>query len=160
MKIRVFLLYMVAILLLVCCSEKTEPEPKPGPESKPETEPETVLVLADSITLPDKEYTILVGQTITIYVSVKPANAVESLKWSSSSECISLTSSGSYDTYQVKGLSEGEAVVTITSGDKSATCTIYVKGERTALIRLYEAAGGPNWKNKTNNIHRCWLYDV
>lgn len=150
MKIRVFLLYMVAILLLVCCSEKTEPESKPGPESKPETEPETVLVTADSITLPDKEYTILVGQTITIYVSVKPANAVESLKWSSSSECISLTSSGSDDTYQVKGLSEGEAVVTITSGDKSATCTIYVKGERTALIKLYEAAGGPNWKNNTN----------
>lgn len=82
------------------------------------------VVPVSSIVLNKKTASIYIGKTLLLKATIYPENAsVQKVTWVSSDASIALV-----DGYTglVTGLAEGEAVITATAGDKSASCTVTV----------------------------------
>ena len=76
-----------------------------------------------------------VDSTITLVPTVIPADATDkSVTWKSNNEAIATVTSGGV----VKGVSAGTAVITVTTvdGNKTATCTVTVKDNKPAVIKV------------------------
>lgn len=89
-----------------------------------QTDPKPV----ESVTLNKTELTLEIGGSETLEATVLPAEAEQAVSWTSNKEeTASVDENG-----KVTALQEGEAVITVTAGDKTAVCTVTVspkKGE-------------------------------
>ena len=87
---------------------------------------ETVAVT--SVSLNKSSIELAVGDTKTLTKTISPANAtISNVKWkSSNSDVVAVSANG-----RIRGISAGEATITVTTDDgaKTATCTVSVKGE-------------------------------
>ena len=113
-----------------------------------------VRVLPDSVTL------FAIGNTVRLEAAALDSNgravANAEFEWSSDEAVARVDASG-----LVTAVGEGTADVTAKSGSASgsATVTVAVLGgpgkDRSILAALYEATGGPDWRNNDN-----WLTDA
>ena len=77
---------------------------------------------ADSLSLSEKTVSLRVGEKFTLAASTEPAEAVESVVWSSSDPKVAKVTNG-----VVKGIGKGSAVIKAkTSNGKVAVCRVYV----------------------------------
>ena len=93
-----------------------------------------------------------VGETLTLTAKVLPDDATDkTVTWASDNETVA--------TVTVEGVvtatAEGTATITVTNGAITATCVVTVKPssyeiERAALVALYNATDGDNWRNNDN----------
>ena len=102
---------------------------------------ESAFVDVESVSLNKSETTITIGGTETLTATVAPDNATDkTVTWTSSDESVATVANG-----VVTAVGVGEAVITATAGEKSATCTVTVapipvssvtlnKGETTIAI--------------------------
>ena len=85
---------------------------------------ETVPVTGISLDT-DKDFELGVGKVKTLKATVTPENATDKIvAWSSSNEGVAKVEDG-----VVTGISDGEAVITATAGDKSASVKVTVKSD-------------------------------
>ena len=98
------------------------------------------------ISLEPTSLSIEAGTTATLTATVTPANATNStVSWSSSNASVATVENGT-----VTAVAEGEATITATAGDKSATCKVSVILSqemlvKRALMKLYDALDGSHW---------------
>ena len=64
---------------------------------------------------------ILAGASENLTAELEPANATDSITWTSSNEGVAIVSGG-----RVTGIAPGDTVITARAGDVSATCTVRV----------------------------------
>ena len=106
------------------------------------------FVAVGSVELDKAEAEIEIGSSITLKASVKPENATDkTITWSSDKPEIATVDADGL----VRGIAEGSATVTATAGSASASCKVTVVKTREEVIRgalldLYHALDGPNWK--------------
>lgn len=82
------------------------------------------VVPVSSVVLDRETANIYIYDVFVLTATILPENAsVQKVTWASSDASIAKVG---VDTGQVTGLAEGEAVITATAGDKSASCTITV----------------------------------
>lgn len=85
----------------------------PAEEEKPEVE---------TVTVTPSETVVMIGETVTLGVTVTPEDADYTLAWSSSdSDIASVDDNGT-----VAALAAGEAVITAEAGGKTGSCTVTV----------------------------------
>lgn len=88
----------------------------------------------ESVSLDETSKTILIGEDFLLTATVLPGSATQTVEWSSSDETIASVEGGT-----VKGLAEGEAVITVVSTEddtKFATCTVTVNPVLVETITL------------------------
>ncbi len=79
-------------------------------------------VAAETVTLSDSTYTLLVGDLKQLFATVTPSNFTDEVNWkSTNTDVVSVESDG---TMQAKGI--GTAQIKVTVGNASATCTVTV----------------------------------
>ena len=78
-------------------------------------------VPATSITLSSNEESVAEGSTVTLTADVAPANSTDEVIWTSSDDTVATVVDG-----VVTGVKAGNATITATAGDKTATCAITV----------------------------------
>lgn len=97
-------------------------------------------VPVSGITLGISETEFIIGdEPTTLTVTVAPDNAtVKDITWSSSDESVATVSAEGV----VTAVGEGTAIITATTkdGNKTATCTVTVKGVHAAFLSLYDTA--------------------
>ena len=77
----------------------------------------------ESVTLNQTSATLRVGQTVTLTATVQPEDATDkTVTWSSSNEAVATVDAEG----KVTAMALGEAVITATCGDVSATCAVTV----------------------------------
>lgn len=87
----------------------------------------TVKVPVSSITLDMTSFRIGIGKYQTINATVKPDDATDkTVRWSSSDPDVARCYTSSSGNGTVEGMRKGTAVITATSGDCSASCTVEV----------------------------------
>ena len=92
------------------------------------------------------------GKTLTLTATVLPADATDrTLTWKSDNEYVATVSEEGV----VTAKAEGTATITASAGEKSASCAVTVlpsrlEIERAALVALYKATDGDNWKTNDN----------
>ena len=114
----------------------------------------TVSQSVRTITVDPPEITLTrADETAVLKASVLDENgqAVDGavVKWTISDESVATIS----DEGKVTALRNGSAVVTVSSGEVSASVTVTVSidvSDRTALIDFYHALDGPNWEDAEN----------
>ena len=80
-------------------------------------------ILAESITLDKTELTMTIGETEKLTATVRPEDVTDNtVTWSTSDASIATVDNEG----NVKAISVGEATITATCGDKSATCKVTV----------------------------------
>lgn len=109
-------------------------------------------VAVTGVTLDKSNLSLQPGETATLTATVKPDNATDkSVTWSSSDEKVATVSSDG----TVTAVAVGTATITAQAGNKTATCKVTVSDKeqeiKTALMKIYDAMDGPNWK-----ITRKW----
>ena len=106
-------------------------------------------IAVSGVTLDPTSLSIEVGKTATLTATVTPSEATDkTVSWSSSNESVATVSDGT-----VTAVAEGSATVTATAGNKSATCSVTVTANqetkvKSALMKIYDAMDGANWKMK------------
>jgi len=128
-----------------CSDGATEPPAQPDPPR-----PTTVTVSPATAQL------TALGATVQLTVEVLDQNgqamAGAAVTWSSNATAVATVDASGL----VTGIAEGSAMITATSGDTRGTSEITVENpDRAALVALYEATDGPNWRDNTN-----WLTDA
>ncbi len=103
------------------------------------------IVLVESVTLGKSELTLVIGEAdVTLTATVKPENATDpTVTWTSDKPAVATVNANG----TVHAVAAGEATITATAGDKSATCKVTVKEASTAtdlstLTADYEAKDG------------------
>lgn len=82
----------------------------------------TVIVPVSSVTLDKNDLMLLVGDAATLIVTVKPDNATsKNVTWSSSNEAVATVKNGN-----VVAVKEGEAIISASVGNISASCKVVV----------------------------------
>lgn len=81
-----------------------------------------VTVPATGVTVNPAKLTLSIGGTGTLTATREPANATDSVTWSSSDEAVATVENG-----VVTAAGVGEAIITATAGDVSATCAVTVQ---------------------------------
>ena len=156
----VVFVYLALLASTTCGKEgptKTgPPSPPPTPPPPPTTPPPPPPPVATRIEITPSSVTFhAIGQTqqlaATVYDQNNMVMASAAVIWSSDDAAVATVSQEGL----VTAAGAGSTQVTARSGDASAMIPIYVPGmdadpERVALITLYNAADGPNWKNNTN----------
>ena len=95
-------------------------------------EEEAQEIFATSVSLDKPSVDIPVGQTIHLSAVVEPDNTTnKTIKWSSSDESVATVNDGTIVTLKV-----GQAIITATCGDKSASCVVNVTPILVDLITL------------------------
>ena len=107
---------------------------------------------------PDSTTLTEIGQTLLLTIVVSDANDFSikdaAVSWSSSDESVATVDENGL----VTAVGNGRTEITATAGEVSHTVSISVMGpspDREALIALYNATDGPNWKNQDN-----WLSEA
>ena len=102
-------------------------------------------VAVTGITLSPTTLNLNFGETATLTATITPSNATATVTWSTSNIMIA-----SVDNGKVTAEDLGEATITATAGGKSATCKVTVTSQeepaKKALMKIYNAMDGPNWK--------------
>ena len=116
----------------------------------------SVMQSAGSVIVSPRADTIAPGGTLRLAAEAFDENgqlvAEAVFTWSSSHNAVATVDA----TGLVRGLAEGVATITATSGDARGTSDITVHNpDRVALEALYHATDGPNWVNSDN-----WLTDA
>ena len=116
----------------------------------------TVMQSAGSVTVSPSAHSIAPGDTLRLVAEAYDAGghlvAGASFTWSSSSAAVATVDPSGL----VRGAGEGTATITATAGDASGTSEItVVNPDRAALVALYQATGGPSWRNNEG-----WLTDA
>ena len=107
------LMFVSVIATMVACSQKEDPVP-----DKPDTKP----VEVSGVTLNQTSASLAIGESVDLSATVSPSNASnKSVSWSSSDAGVATVSNG-----KVTAVKVGTATITVTAGDKIATCTITV----------------------------------
>lgn len=105
-KMKRILLLLIAILCLFSC----------------EKAPEEIPVSSVTINQPAAE--MVVGETVQLSANVLPSNATDkTLSWASSKQSVATVSSDGL----VTAIAEGSSTITVTAGDKSASCKVTVE---------------------------------
>ena len=95
----------------------------------------TVNTPPTKIALSRSTATLGIGETLTLDTALQPADAVTTLKWSSSKSSVAKVSDGT-----VTGVKAGTATITVkTANGKKATCKITVKKTATPKLALQAA---------------------
>lgn len=82
------------------------------------------VIPIESIELNRKELTLVEGDTETLIATVKPENATDITKsWKSSDNSIATVN----DSGTVAAIKEGEATITVSAGDKTASCKVVIQ---------------------------------
>ncbi len=115
-----------------------------------------VMQSASSVVVTPASDTVALGDTLRLAAEAFDENghtvAGTEFNWSSSNASIA----GVDDSGLVTGNGEGLATITATVGDAHGTAEITVENpDRAALLALYHATDGPNWRNSDN-----WLTDA
>ena len=82
---------------------------------------EAPTVELTGVTVAPTKVNLGIGDTIQLSAVKEPVNAVGELKWKSSDDTIATVENGT-----VTAKKQGEATITVSCGDKSATCTVLV----------------------------------
>ncbi|MDE0081131.1 MAG: Ig-like domain-containing protein [Gammaproteobacteria bacterium] len=111
---------------------------------------------ADSVAVSPAADTVALADTLRLIAEAFDDNghAIEAAEfgWSSSDSSVAQVDESGL----VKGVSEGMATITASAGNASGASEITVENpDRAALVTLYHATDGPNWRNNTN-----WLTDA
>ncbi len=116
----------------------------------------TVWAVA-AVTLSPANLNLGVGETGRLVAEVTDVNGDPApgapLAWTSGNEAVARVDSAGV----VTGIAAGETQITVTSGPAAAQSAVVVTSQdsdREALVALYEATDGPNWRNNTN-----WITD-
>lgn len=100
---------------------------------------EVIPIPVDSITLDRNKLELVIGENTMLTATVLPENATDkTVTWTSSDDTVASIEDGI-----VTALAEGEASITATAGDKSATCTVTVSDGMTDLGT--EGINVPSW---------------
>ncbi len=119
----------------------------------------TVAQEVDTIVISPTADTLLRGHTLNLTADVVDANGhtvtAATVAWTSSDVNIATVD----DSGLVSAVEVGQVVITAAVGGQSGSAEIVVAApppnpDRAALVSLYEATDGPNWKNRDN-----WLSD-
>ena len=116
----------------------------------------TVTQSVDSVTVSPPADTIALSDTLRLVAEAydESGHVVEgaAFTWSSSNTAVATVEPSGL----VRGVREGTAMITATSGDAAGTSGITVANpDRATLVALYQATGGPSWVDNTN-----WLTDA
>lgn len=84
-------------------------------------------VAATAIALDQASLELEAGNNATLVATLTPANATDTVVWSSSDETVATVD----QTGKVTAVAAGTATITVTAGGFSATCTVTVTGEAT-----------------------------
>lgn len=77
----------------------------------------------ESITLSKTELDLFVGDSETISAAIEPQNATnQNVSWKSSNDRVATVNKG-----EITGIKEGDAIITASSGSKTASCRVTVK---------------------------------
>ncbi|MYG50020.1 MAG: hypothetical protein F4164_11820 [Gemmatimonadales bacterium] len=114
-----------------------------------------VMQSVGSVMVSPTAATIVLGDTLRLTAEALDENghrvAGAALSWSSSDAGVARVD----DTGLVEAVALGTATIRVSAGGLSATAGITVEtSDRAALVALYEATGGPNWRNNDG-----WLSD-
>ena len=91
---------------------------------------------AQSVQLDRTEATVLIGQSVTLQATMQPADAQETLSWSTSNPAVATVQGG-----VVSAVSRGSAVITVTTtSGKTASCTVTVTLPPAESITLNQTA--------------------
>ena len=122
----------------------------------------SVAPSADVVTVTPPVASIAPGDELQLAASVvdrngHPVAGAEPVWTSSDPRVATVYTSGTAGIALVRGVGEGPATVTASSGDAEGTTRLTVTRIRdhTALVALYTATDGPNWKNGAG-----WLTDA
>ena len=111
-----------------------------------------ILITPPSATLTSAQRTVQLEATVLDQNDMPVTEAI--LVWASSDTSVATVDAEGL----VTALKNGDARITATSGDVSASADVTVMGlnpDRDALVALYNEASGPDWATRTN-----WLSDV
>ena len=116
----------------------------------------TVMQSAGSVVVSPAAATVALGDTVRLTAEAFDENghpvAGVVFSWSSSDASVARADGSGL----VRGVTEGSATITATSGSAQGTSGItVVNPDRAALVALYEATGGPDWVNNED-----WLTDA
>ncbi len=97
------------------------------------------VVDVTGVTLDKSVMTLTVGQTDTLMATVSPENATyPEVTWTSSNKNVATVKNG-----VVTAVSAGDAVITATAGDQSATCNVSVKSDVVSYtVNISASEGG------------------
>lgn len=89
---------------------------------------DTSLKHIENITLNKSELTLEKGKNETLVATIEPFDTTDSkvLTWTSSNPNVAIVEDG-----KITAVGEGEAIITVTVGEKNATCTVTVQKEQT-----------------------------
>ena len=130
---------MMAMAFAFACSPKEPLDPVP-----------TVVEVA-SVTLSSTTANMETGGSVTLRAKVNPTNAKDNkVTWESDNPAVATVDQEG----RVTALTEGTATITAKAGGKTASCSVSVRMSKemsikTVLMKLYDALGGPEWKNKS-----------
>lgn len=105
--------------------------------------PNTTSIAISESSININQYT---PKTYKLTATLTPANSLDRITWTSSNDSVATVENG-----EVKTVGAGIAVITATSGTKSATCTVKVEGERVYEGRYYNLS--------TNKVSSTWTSD-
>ena len=116
----------------------------------------TVAQTAGSIVVSPAADTISLGDTLRLVAKAWDENrhpvTGAAFTWSSSDESVATVDAAGL----VRGVAEGRAMIKAAEGEVVGTSEITVENpDRVALVALYEAMDGPNWRNNDG-----WLTDA
>lgn len=123
MNLRKFAAYAFAIAAMAtfaaCSSDNDSKEDEPTPPTPPEV-PEEVKV--ESVTVTPTELTLEIEQTSAITAVVLPEEAKATVVWTSSDEAVATVAEDG----TVTAVAAGQATITATAEEKSASCQVTV----------------------------------
>ena len=108
-------------------------------------------IAVSSLTLDHTEVNLTEEESVTLTATVSPSDADDkNVTWESSDNTIATVEGG-----KITALKEGEVTITATAGGQQATCKVTIGPNeesriKAALMEIYNAMDGPNWKNATN----------
>lgn len=135
----------ISLLLTLACGDEPSLPSQPGPE------PASVSLTTTTARLH------AVGDTVRLAAEVRDKSGLVltgfAVSWATSDAAIATVGQSGL----VRAVAEGTATITATAGPASATASITVvfDPDRRALVALYEATGGPDWKSSGG-----WLSDA
>lgn len=127
MKKRLFTTALVLVLLLSGCAASS-PQQQTGANEKQPPSSQTASKGAESLSLYPAAANMPVGKELKLKATLSPSGA--GTAWTSSDEAVATVN----DNGKVIAKTPGECTVTVTSGDKSAECAIFVEEDFRTVI--------------------------
>ena len=137
------------ILLLSASSCGGDSGPSSEPVKPTPVSPTTVAVTDVSLSKTGS-ISLMEGTNVEITATVSPYNATnKNVSWKSSDEAVAIVANG-----KITAVSPGTATITVSTADGNKTATVEVNvttdekaRQKKALMALYDATGGAQWKH-------------